>query len=127
MFPYSNKSISKLKNVHPKVVALLFLMAKEMDLTIIEGERSKERQDELFQEGFSKVRYPNSKHNIQQGDIWCRAVDVVPASTLYKDIGEFEKMGILLKKCASELNISVRWGGDWNWKDYAHFELGANE
>ena len=123
MYKYSRRSINRLQGVHPKIVAILFLMAKEMDLTIVEGVRSEERQAQLFATGFSKVQYPNSKHNVEPGEKFARAVDVVPADTFFKSIERFEEMGVLLKKCAAELGVSVRWGGDWNWKDYAHFEL----
>jgi peptidoglycan L-alanyl-D-glutamate endopeptidase CwlK len=127
MFSYSKRSLTRLNGVHPKIVAILFLMAKEMDLTIVEGVRSEERQNMLFKRGYSKVKYPDSKHNVIPNEMYARAVDVVPAKTLFKDISEFKKMGILLKKCANELNIDIRWGGDWNWKDYAHFELKDHE
>ena len=39
-------------------------IAVGMDFTVLEGHRSAERQEQLYHDGFSRVRFPDSKHII---------------------------------------------------------------
>lgn len=126
MYSFSSKSLYKLKNVHPKLIALVFLMARKMDLTILEGERTLERQKELYKKGASTTL--NSKHIIKDGELFCRAVDIAPYPINWNDIDRFKEMGVLAKECAKELDIDIVHGGDWiSFKDYPHFQLDNNE
>ena len=47
---------------------------KYFDCTLIQGHRGEEEQNKYFDEGKSKVRYPNGRHNARPSN----AVDVVP-------------------------------------------------
>ena len=46
---FGRKSKERLKGVNAKLVNVLNALIKIMDVTIIEGVRTKERQEELFQ------------------------------------------------------------------------------
>lgn len=35
----------------------------------------------------------------------------------------FGAIAVRVKKAAEDLKIPVEWGGDWNWKDWGHFQL----
>ena len=114
----------RLKGVNPKLVNILNELIKIMDVTIIEGVRSQERQDELVAQGASKTKY--SKHIT--GD----AVDLAPYPINWKDRERFHYMGGMLRGIAKNMNVNIRWGGDWdsdgeikdnNFDDLVHVEL----
>ncbi len=86
------------------------VIAAGHDCTIIEGHRTKERQDEAFRTGKSKLQWPNSKHN----KIPSMAVDVMPYPIDWSDRKRLEAFAAIVFATAAKLGIAVRWGGDWN-------------
>ena len=52
---YGKRSKERLKGVNAKLVNVLNELIKIMDVTIIEGLRSAERQEELLKKGATKV------------------------------------------------------------------------
>jgi uncharacterized protein YcbK (DUF882 family) len=67
---FGRRSKERLKGVDSKLVNVLNEVVKYYDITVIEGLRTQERQDELIAKGLSKAKY--SKHT--QG----KAVDISP-------------------------------------------------
>ena len=121
---FGKRSKRRLKGIHPKLVSVLNELVKIMDVTVIEGIRSKERQLELLEKGATKVKY--SKH--MDG----KAVDLAPYPIDWKDRDRFHYMGGMFRGIAKQLNVSVRWGGDWDsdgevkdngFDDLVHVEL----
>ncbi len=124
MFKFGKRSEKRLKGVDIKLQHILRRLIKIMDVTIIEGVRSQERQDELVKKGASKTKY--SKH------ITGKAVDLAPYPIDWEDRERFHYMGGMLRGIAHELDIKVRWGGDWDsdgeikdnsFDDLVHIEL----
>lgn len=130
---FSQKSFDKLDTCHRELRALFkrVLEVCPLDITIIEGHRSNERQQELFDTGMSKVGPGKSKHN----NVPSMAVDVAP---LTENGIEWENrelwlhFGGYVKGVAREMGIPIRWGGDWSgdfdfndqtFHDMPHFEL----
>jgi hypothetical protein len=127
------KSLNKLETAHPNLNSLFtrVLETCPLDITIIETYRSNDRQDELFELGKSKLRAGQSKHNTNPS----KAIDVAPLVNGTIDWNDRELWimfaGYVLG-VASEMNIPLRWGGDWDndfnsrehsfW-DAPHFEL----
>ena len=121
---FGNRSRRRLKGVDTKLVNVLNETIKLMDITVIEGVRSKDRQAELLEKGATKVKY--SKH--MEG----KAVDVAPYPIQWDDRERFHYMGGIVRGVASQMGIKVRWGGDWdsdgeikdnNFDDLVHIEL----
>ena len=121
---FGKRSKSRLKGVNVKLVNVLNELIKIMDVTIIEGVRSKERQAELLEEGATKVKY--SRH--MEG----KAVDLAPYPIDWNDRDRFHYMGGMLRGIAHQMGVKVRWGGDWdgdgetknnNFDDLVHIEL----
>jgi hypothetical protein len=121
---FGSRSRRRLKGVDTKLVNVLNETIKLMDITVIEGVRSKKRQAELLKKGATKVKY--SKH--MEG----KAVDVAPYPIQWKDRERFHYMGGIVRGVASQMGIKVRWGGDWdsdgeikdnNFDDLVHIEL----
>ena len=124
MFRFGKKSKERLKGVDARLVSVLNELIKIMDVTIIEGVRSSERQEELLKQGLSKVKY--SKH--MEG----KAVDLAPYPIDWDDLERFYYMGGMIRGIGKELGINVRWGGDWDsdgetkdngFDDLVHVEL----
>ena len=103
---FGKRSKQRLKGVDTKLVNVLNELVKIMDVTIIEGLRSQERQDELVAKGASKTKY--SKH------IQGKAVDLAPYPINWKDRERFHYMGGMVRGIGKQLNVNIRWGGDWD-------------
>lgn len=107
----------------------LFLeIVKTDDCTVIEGHRTKERQDELCRQGKSQKTWPSGKHCSMPS----AAVDVMPCPIDWHDRARIEAFAGKVLAKAAELGIKIRWGGDWNQNgkssdekffDGPHFEL----
>ena len=111
---------------------LIFLfeeVVKYFDCSVLEGHRGKRLQNKYFDEGKSKLRYPDGNHNKKPSF----AVDVVPYPINWEDRERMTYFGGFVKGVAAILGVSIRWGGDWNnntqlkdnnFDDLPHFELG---
>lgn len=122
MRKYSNRSLASLKGIHPDLRRVIdrALQSSALDFAVIEGLRTKERQEKLFASGASKTM--NSRH------ITGHAVDLLPIDPTTGK-GEFawplyDKLGPAVKAAAKREGVPLIWGGDWTtFKDGPHFEL----
>jgi len=106
MFKYGKKSKKLMKGINPKLINVLNEIIKIMDVTIIEGLRSEERQQELLAQGKTKTKY--SKH------ILGKAVDLAPYPIDWDDREMFHYMGGMLRGLGKAMGVNIRWGGDWD-------------
>lgn len=80
--------------------------------------RSGAVQNELFKKGRTKAKAGQSAHNHGL------AVDIVHFEKAWGlDKKEWAVVGQIGKEVARRLNLSVTWGGDWNFYDPAHWEI----
>ena len=117
-YKLGTRSMQSLSGVHPDLVAVvkLAITITEVDFTVIEGVRNINRQRELVKKGASTTM--NSRH------ITGHAVDMVPWPVDWNDLERFEIMSEAMKAAAAELEIPIKWGGDWkSFYDAPHFEL----
>ena len=131
MYHYSKKSQSMIETVCPELKSLLAEAIKYVDVTILEGHRTKTRQEELVKTGKSKTM--NSKHCFYPS----KAVDIAISPIDWDNRERFFFLGGLMTALAAKHGIKIRWGGDWNGKglfntdfpkekrfdDLVHFEL----
>jgi len=120
MFKLSQRSIDRMKGVHPDLASIVKLAIErtDTDFIVTEGLRTKERQAELVKAGASKTM--NSRH------ITGHAVDLaaVVGGSVRWDWPLYERIAKAMKQAAYELNLQVEWGGDWkSFKDGPHFQL----
>lgn len=112
-----------LKNVFNEAAKTL-----PFDVTIIEGYRTKERQQELFNKGATKVL--TSRH--MSGN----ALDIAPYPVDWNDTERFVVLAHHMFAAAKKLGVTIRWGGNWSridelqkppssFVDMPHFELPA--
>ena len=109
-----------LKGVHPDLIKVVkrAIELTECDFTVTEGLRSKERQAQLLKE--KKTTTSNSRH------LTGHAVDLAAwvDNTVSWEWKYYYQIADAMKKAASELNVSIEWGGDWKkFPDGPHFEL----
>jgi len=125
---FSKKSKAKLNTCDKRLIELFNKVVKKFDCTIIEGHRSKDRQNKLFDEGKSKLQYPNGKHNATPS----MAVDVAPYPIDWNDRERFTYFAGYVIGIAYQMGLKIRWGGDWdmdtqvkdnNFDDLPHFEI----
>jgi peptidoglycan L-alanyl-D-glutamate endopeptidase CwlK len=103
---FGKKSKERLKGIDTRLVNVLNELVKIMDVTIIEGLRSEQRQEKLLKAGSTKTKF--SKH------IEGKAVDLAPYPIDWEDRDRFHYMGGMIRGIAKQLNVPVRWGGDWD-------------
>jgi len=124
MYKFGKRSRERLKGVDTRLINVLNELIKMMDVTIIEGVRTKERQAELLKQGATKVKY--SKH--MEG----KAVDLAPYPIDWENRDGFYYMGGMIRGIAKQLGLKVRFGGDWdsdgdtkdnNFDDLVHIEI----
>lgn len=124
---FSARSKGNLETCHKDLQTVMNQAINTVDFTVIEGHRGEERQNKAYDDGFSKLRFPKSKHNKTPS----MACDIIPYPfTSWDDNEAFLKIGYyilgvadMLKECGV-IKHDVVWGGTWeNFPDSPHFEL----
>lgn len=119
-YKLGRRSVSRFKGVHPDLVKVVrrAIEITEVDFTVLEGKRTKERQRKLYNAGASKTM--NSRH------LTGHAIDLgaYVAGSVRWDWPLYYKIADAMKQAAEELEVHIKWGGDWkSFKDGPHYEL----
>jgi peptidoglycan L-alanyl-D-glutamate endopeptidase CwlK len=138
MFKLSERSFKRSKGINLKLINLILLAIKRtpIDFGVADkgGLRTAEQQHELYLAGASQCDGYEKISKHQMGE----AVDLIPFVG-NKAVNNKEMMCVVagvMFACASELNIEIRWGLDWNkngdirdnkFNDMYHFEIISNE
>lgn len=130
---YSRKSERQLSTCVSELQLLFRTVLPFFDHSITEGHRNGDRQNELFRQGLTKAKFPDSRHNL----VPSRAVDAAPYPVDWSDRDRFHLFaGYVLGtwemlKQQGKVTGTLRWGGDWdrdtetkdnNFDDLVHFE-----
>tara|TARA_Y100000401_G_scaffold116268_1_gene121610 strand:- start:620 stop:1015 length:396 start_codon:yes stop_codon:yes gene_type:complete len=129
MFKFGKRSKRNLKTCDQRLQNILNEVIKHVDCSVIEGHRNQDRQNQLYKEGKTKVKFPNGRHNSYPS----LAVDVVPYPIDWEDRERMTLFAGFVKGIAKGMyNIDLRWGGDWDsdfevqdnrFDDFPHFEI----
>ena len=106
-------------------------------IQVVSTYRGEREQDELFDNGFSKLWFPDSLHNATDvtGNPSSDAIDLAPVINGRIDWSDSHSFAVLagFMYCAAiQRGIVLRWGGDWDgdgrtvdqsFMDWGHFEL----
>jgi peptidoglycan L-alanyl-D-glutamate endopeptidase CwlK len=119
-YSLSKKSRDRLAGVHPDLVKVVerAIETTEIDFAVLEGVRSKTRQEQLVKAGASQTM--RSRH------LTGHAVDLgaYVAGSVRWDWPLYHKLAVAVKQAAAELQIPIEWGGDWTtFKDGPHWQL----
>jgi hypothetical protein len=110
------------------LLELFNTVLQECDCSIIDGHRSKERQNRYFAEGKTQVKWPDSNHNSSPSN----AVDVIAYPLRWNDRERQTLFAGLVLGIASERGIGIIWGGNWRgdfqvadnkYDDMVHFQM----
>lgn len=125
---FSKKSLARLETCDHRLQMVMKRAITRYDFTVLCGHRTKQEQNDAYERGTSKLRWPQSKHNKTPS----LAVDIAPFPIDWDNLGRFREMAAIVLDEAQKLGIKVRWGADWNqngsekderFRDYPHFEL----
>ena len=123
MFQLSNRSKERLEGVNAPLAEVVekAITLTKVDFGVIEGLRSKEKQEELVAAGASQTM--KSKH--LTGD----AVDLMAYvnGRACWELNVYDEIADAMKEAAYELDVMIRWGAAWNIKDLALWEGTAEE
>ena len=139
-FKFGERSQNNLKNIHPKLIEVMTESIKNSpyDFTIVDGVRTAERQNELYQQGrtktgnivTSKDGYNKKSNHQVKSDGFGYAVDLYPFidGTVRTDYAKYKKetnaIAEHILNTAKKIKINVEWGGHWkSLFDPPHFEL----
>jgi peptidoglycan L-alanyl-D-glutamate endopeptidase CwlK len=113
MFKLSENSLSKLKGVDPKLVAVVkrAIQLTTVDFGVTEGLRTVETQKRYVAAGKSKTM--KSKH------LEGRAVDLVAYvdGAISWELNLYDNIADAMAKAAKELGVPLRWGAAWSIPD----------
>lgn len=114
-FKLSARSLERLQGVHADLVACVkkAITLSTVDFTVSEGVRSLARQKELFNGSPKKTWTMKSKH-LRQADGVAHAVDLVPIVDGKCAWDRCDEVASAMYQAATQLDIAIRWGGDWN-------------
>ena len=125
---FGRRSKEQLSTCHKDLQKVFNEVIKHVDCSVLEGHRSKDRQNKLFDEGKTKVRYPDGRHNANPSN----AVDVTPYPVDWNDRERQTLFAGFVIGTARSMGINLRWGGDWDqdfevkdnrFDDFPHFEI----
>lgn len=127
--PYalSKQSQMKLNQCCDEIKSVINELLHYMDVSILEGERTKADQEKYYQQGTSKAKFGQSAHNFHPS----LAIDIIPYPVPKLPNGEWDNnshvwndMAMLVKEIANELHVPITWGGDFkSIVDKPHFEI----
>ena len=125
---FGSSSRRRLATCHEDLQEIFEEVVKIFDCSVLCGHRGEEAQNEAYEKGNSKVKFPNGRHNASPSN----AVDVTPYPVDWKDLDRMNYFAGIVKGIAYMKGIPIRWGGDWNdntdlkdnnFDDLPHFEL----
>ena len=125
---FGRKSKERLSTCDIRLQEVFNEVINHIDCTVLEGHRGEERQNRFVDEGKSKVRFPNGRHNSMPSN----AVDITPYPVDWNDRERQTLFAGFVLGVANRMGINLRWGGDWDqdWEvkdntfdDFPHFEL----
>ena len=125
---FGSRSKKRLATCDDRLQDLFKEVVKHFDCSVIQGHRGKADQNKAFDEGRSKLRYPDGNHNATPS----KAVDVAPYPIDWSDRDRFHYFSGFVLGIASQMGLKIRWGGDWDrdtqvkdnkFDDLPHFEI----
>jgi len=125
---FGSRSKERLTTCDERLQKVFNEVIKYVDCSVLEGHRGEERQNRLFEEGKTKVTYPNGRHNSNPSN----AVDVTPYPINWEDRERQTLFAGFVIGIARSMGITLRWGGDWDmdfevmdnrFDDFPHFEI----
>lgn len=131
---FGKRSQERLAACHPDLQTVFNEVVKSFDCSIVCGHRGEAEQNQAYEQGKSKLQFPESKHNTTPS----LAADAAPYPINWNDRERFYLFAGYVLGVAERLyqdgaiTHRLRWGGDWDrdtdvkdqrFNDLPHFEL----
>ena len=116
MSSFGKTSTERVLTCHAVLQDLMKRVVARRDCMISCGHRNEEDQNEAFDKGFSKLKFPHSKHN----KLPSMAVDVVPWPEKWSSKEAFDELALIIHEEWAKMSdldkqgFKLRWGGDWD-------------
>ena len=107
MARFGRKSRERLGSCHSDLQKVFNEVIKHVDCSVVCGHRSEHDQNKAYDEGRSKVKYPDGKHNAKPSN----AIDVAPYPIDWEDRERFTLFAGFVLGIALSMGIRLRWGG----------------
>ena len=133
---FGRRSRDNLSTCHPDLRAVLEAAIAFVDFSVIEGHRSRHRQQDLFHRGLTRLDGVNGKSKHQEYP--SRAADILPYPSMLNGVSVWDDsvrfalvLGII-KGVALSMGTGIRCGIDWDgdtstknntFVDFPHIEL----
>jgi peptidoglycan L-alanyl-D-glutamate endopeptidase CwlK len=114
-YSFSRRSLRNLDGVHPDLVAVAHeaLRISDKDFMVIDGLRTIQEQRLLFKKGKSQTL--KSRH------LTGHAIDIVPYPVSW-DFDDFYPLGNAFIQACKNVNVPLRWGGNWRVHDLREWQ-----
>lgn len=128
MYKFGRKSYERSLTCDPRLQDILNEAIKIIDFSVLCGHRGETEQNKAFNEGRSKLKWPQSKHN----SLPSMAVDIAPYPINWDDTERFAHLIGIVRGIAAMKGYKLRVGIDWDndgdirdhsFMDYPHIEL----
>lgn len=120
-YQFSDRSLRNLETCVEPLQLVAHRAIQVIDFSVLCGHRGREAQNDAFDQGASKVRWPHSIHNLDPSE----AFDLAPYPISWARVDEWrfiELAGVILR-AAHELEVPLDWGFHiWGW-DMPHFQI----
>ena len=125
---FGRRSKERLATCDSRLQKVFNEVIKHVDCSVLEGHRGEERQNALFEDGKTQVKFPEGRHNSSPSN----AVDVTPYPVDWEDRERQTLFAGFVLGVAKLMGITLRWGGDWDmdfhvmdnrFDDFPHFEI----
>lgn len=127
----SQASRKKLVGLKPQLLQVVERAAvlagedKNVDFEIVQGNRTQEYQNWLYQQGRTRpgkiVTWTKNSKHIGGGAIDFAALD--SAGKITWDAKLYPQIASIFQKASNQLGVGITWGGQWTNKDWGHIEL----
>mgnify|MGYP003649027901 CR=1 FL=1 len=131
-YRFSQRSLARLQTCEPDLVLLMTEALADpscpSDMTVLEGHRGEDRQNEMVRTGKSQLAWPKSRHNSTPS----QAVDVAPyvdgavswSWPHYYPLADHIKATWARLKADGRVSGDIEWGGDWtSFLDGPHWQI----
>ncbi|MAH49891.1 peptidase [Candidatus Pacearchaeota archaeon] len=125
---FGTRSRNALHSCDERLIKVFYEVIKTVDCSVLEGHRDKDKQNQYYEEGKTRLQFPLGRHNKSPS----MACDVVPYPIDWNDRERFTLFAGFVLGIAKGMKIKLRWGGDWDmdWEvndnkfdDFPHYEL----
>lgn len=121
---FGKRSLSHLATCHEDLQIIAHDAIKLIDFVVIEGHRDQKKQNQMFLEKKSQLKWPKSLHN----KFPSLAFDLAPLNSEgridWEDKNAFIRLSDIIFTVADFHHIPIYWGGSWKtFIDMPHFEL----